>query len=286
MLAGGRREVLVSGEKFTRYLDMYHALLQARWRVIFSWAFLAYVGIGAAFAVLFLLDPGGVAGAKLGDFGDHFAFSIQTLSTIGYGGMSPATTYTEALVVLESFIGLVGVALITGLMFAKLSRPSSRVAFSNVAVVAPRNGVPTLQLRMANERRSRIVSAKVTVSALMSETTAEGQTLVRFFPLHLERESTPMFSLSWLLLHPLDEHSPLHGFTREDFDTRLSLVLVQVTGIEEGFMQTVHVDKTYLPEDIRLNHVFEDMLETPDEDTLLMHLERIHNTAPYAPQES
>jgi inward rectifier potassium channel len=163
--------------------DLYHHLLTLRW-----WAFLlglaaVYLSLNVIFAVLYLIGDGAIANARPGVFADAFFFSVETISTIGYGQLSPATLYGHIVMTGEALVGLMLIAVAAGLMFARFSRPVARVVFSNVAVVAPYNGVPTLTLRLANQRRNEILEAQVSVSLVRDERTVEGEWMRRIYDL-------------------------------------------------------------------------------------------------------
>src|SRR5262249_21672410 len=146
-----------------------------------------YLGINAIFATLYLAGGDCIAGAAPRSLRDAFFFSVQTFSTIGYGVMAPKTLYASVVVTLEAFVGLVTVAMATGLMFAKFSRPTARVLFSDRIVLAPRDGKPTLMLRLANERGNDIIEASFRVTVLKAEVTAEGEMMRRVHDVPLVR---------------------------------------------------------------------------------------------------
>ena len=178
--------------------DLYHLCIRAPWGVLILSLWVGYLAINIAFALAYLSLGNEISSAAPGSFWDAFWFSVQTLSTIGYGSMSPTGWLTNAVATVESFIGLVVVAVGTGLMFAKFSRPTARVAFSDSVIVHHRNGVPCLMFRMANERSSQIVEAQLRVSVIQDEVTSEGHSLRRFHTLRLERSSSPIFALKKL----------------------------------------------------------------------------------------
>src|SRR5262249_50104697 len=146
---------------------------------------------------------------------DAFFFSIQTIPVIGYGEMRPATVYANILVTVEILLGLTMITVATGLVFARFSRPTARVMFSSVAVVTLHDGVPTLMFRAANQRRNQILDAQVSMVLLRDEVSREGASMRRFHDLHVSRSRSPVFALSWTVMHPITETSPLYGFDRE-----------------------------------------------------------------------
>ena len=240
--------------------DLYHFLLNASWRRLLASLAFFYVAGNALFALLYVVDPGGIAGAEPGSFRDAFFFSVQTLATIGYGAMSPRSLYVHLLVTVEAFVGIVGVAMVTGLVFAKFSRPTARVLFSHAAIVTTRDGVPSFMFRMANERNNNIVEAQLHVVFARDEVTAEGESVRRFYDLDLARPRTALFVLSWTAVHPIGASSPLQGATRAMLAGANAEVIASLTGFDETFSQTIHARHVYRPEDIVWQARFVDVL--------------------------
>jgi len=172
--------------------DFYHHIVSWPWTLFLAALSLVYVALNLLFALAYLLGDRAIANARPGAFSDVFFFSVETLSTIGYGQMSPATLYGNIVMTVEALVGVMLVAVAAGLMFARFSRPTARVLFSKVAVVAPFNGVPTLSLRLANVRRNQILDAQVSVSIVRDEHTAEGEWIRRFYDLKLARRRSPI----------------------------------------------------------------------------------------------
>jgi inward rectifier potassium channel len=230
--------------------DIYHYMMEASWpRLILTIAAL-YLGTNVIFATLYLVGGDTISGAEKGSFADAFFFSVQTLSTIGYGVMAPKGPVGSALVTGEAFVGLLGVAMASGLMFSKFARPTARVLFSSKVIVTTRNGKPCLVLRMANGRGNEIVEATLRISVLKPEVTAEGERMRRFHDLVLTRSQTPLFSLTWMVIHVIDEASPLHGETEASLREMNVRFIVTLTGIDSTFAQTVHARTSYFAEDI------------------------------------
>jgi inward rectifier potassium channel len=240
--------------------DAYHYLVGAPWPEVLLWIALAFASVNAIFALGYLL-VGGVANVRPGSFGDAFFFSVQTLSTIGYGVMVPQSGKSNLLVAVEAFSGGVGLALMTGLVFAKFSRPTSRVKFSKVAVIGNHRGRKCLMFRMANEREDRIVQPQLYAVVLRSEDDDEGRNFIRVHDLELARDRHAFLSLTWLVIHPIDDHSPLHDATPDSLRRDRVAVIISMVGIDEGLSQTVYAHYTYRPHDIRWNTRFVDVIK-------------------------
>jgi inward rectifier potassium channel len=260
--------------------DLYHVLLKLKW-----WSFLGlitatYTGINIIFACLYLLTNDGIANAQKNSFLDAFFFSIHTLSTVGYGSMYPQNLAAQIVAAVEIFLGVLLMAILAGIMFARFSRPTARVMFSQVAVICPYHGIPTLMFRAANRRENQIIEAQVKVSLLKSEISPEGQQMRRFYDLNLVRERTPVFALSWVIMHPIDNQSPLFGLSREELASMDSELWVSLTGLDETFSQTIHSRYAYNIEEIRWNHRLVDIFTIKDDGTRFLDLRKFHETQP------
>jgi inward rectifier potassium channel len=274
----GRYNVVRKGMERIRWKDLYLRLLVSSWPWLISIMVGIYVLLNAVFALLYLAIGDGIENARPGSFVDAFFFSVQTMATIGYGKMVPLGSAANILVTAEALIGLGGIAVATGLLFAKFSRPSARVMFSRYAVIAKRNGVQTLMFRVANERDSLIVEAEMHVVILTTETTAEGETMRRFQDLKLTRGRTAIFPMSWTVSHVIDETSPLFGITTEAMQKEEVELVCSLVGIEETFAQTVHARFSYAAQDIRHEHRFVDILSRLPDGTRAVDYTHFHET--------
>jgi inward rectifier potassium channel len=238
---------LEDGEHY--FADLYHHLLTSSWPALLLQIAGTFAIANAIFALGYLFD-GGVANARPGSFADVFFFSVETMATIGYGQMSPNTFIAHALMSTEALTGLIGLALVTGLIFAKFSRPTARVRFSRVAVVSKRDGVPSLMFRMANVRSNQIVEAQIHVVLARQEFTVEGEEVRKFHDLSLSRHRNAIFGFSWTAIHPIDLESPLFGATPESLKASRAGIIVSLTGIDETFSQTIYARYSYSVDDI------------------------------------
>jgi inward rectifier potassium channel len=234
-------------------------MLVLPWRRFLAAGVVVYLLLNVVFAGLFLLVPGSIEHARPGAFEDAFFFSIQTMATIGYGMLTPSGTYANAVVTVETIVSLLFVAFTTGITFARFSRPTAKVNFSRVATIGPYNGVPTLSVRLANARRNQILEADVSLTLLRQERSSEGFWMRRFYDLALSRGHTPVFSLSFTAMHPIDEASPLWGATPESLAADASELLVSVTGLDETMSQTIHARTSYASTDILFGRRFKDI---------------------------
>ncbi|BFM38800.1 ion channel [Synechocystis sp. LKSZ1] len=266
------------GLQFIVHLDLYHWLFALSWRHFLLLVTAFYFGLNLLFAIVFWYLGGGIGNAEAGSFKDAFFFSIQTFSTVGYGSMYPQSLAVHILVTIEIFVGLLCLAVLTGLMFARFSRPTAKILFSQVAVICPFEGIPTLMFRAANQRNNRILEAQVRVSLTRDEMTQEGYLLRRFYDLDLVRSQTPIFGLSWLIMHPITPTSPLYGQTIETL-TEVGVELwVSLTGLDETFSQTIHSRYAYAIPELRWHHRFVDIFyQTPD-GRWCLELGRFHDT--------
>lgn len=246
---GGPIGVVKIGLEKRSFDDIYHFLMEASWARLFVIIAAIYLATNALFATLYVVGGDSIVGAEKGSFLDAFFFSVQTLSTVGYGVMSPKGLLGSTLVTFEAFVGLLGMAMASGLMFSKFARPTARVLFSSKVIVTTRNGKPCLVMRIANGRGNEIVEATLRVSVLKPEVTAEGEKMRRFHDLVLTRSQTPLFTLTWMVIHEINEVSPLFGETEASLREMSVRMIVTLTGIDSTFAQTVHARTSYFAED-------------------------------------
>jgi inward rectifier potassium channel len=258
--------------------DLYHRILTVGWPSFFVIGSMIYIVANFLFAALYLLQPGSITAARAGSFADAFFFSVQTMATIGYGVMSPATFYANLLMTLETAAGLLFLALTTGLIFARFSRPTARVLFSNVAVVGPYNGIPTLSIRLANQRQNQMLAAEVTVTLVRDETSEEGELTRRFYDLTLVRDRSPVFALTFRVMHPIDADSPLYGMTYEKLAEQHAEIVVIAGGIDETLVQPVSARTSYLPHEILWAHRFVDIFGWTEDGRRAIDYRRFHDT--------
>ena len=279
-LPGSGREILSIGLRNTPLRDAYHSLLTTTWLQFFGIVLAAYLGANLLFATGYLAIGDGIEEARPGSFSDAFFFSVQTMATIGYGKMAPRGLAANLLVTVEALIGLLGLALVTGLVFAKFSRPTARVIFSREAVITRFDGVPSLLVRMANERGNQIAEAQAHLVLLRSERTAEGEQVRAAHDLRLRRSHSAFFAFTWLVVHPITPDSPLHGETEESLRAKDVDLVASMTGLDETLAQSVHARHAWTPDQIHWGHRFADVLVTLPDGRRAIDYRKFHDVEP------
>ena len=241
----GGREVIAEGLNLSFWADISHRCMTASWPAFIAGAVLVFVAFNAVFAVFYWVGNQPIANVPGGAYIDYLYFSIETLSTAGYGDMHPQTHYGHFIAAVELFTGIFSMSLMTGLIFARFSRPRARLLFAENPVISSHEGKPTLMVRFANERHNVIGNATARLWMLRNETSLEGTPFRRFYELPLLRNEHPALALSWTLYHVLDEQSPLYGLDADDFDGQEVALMVVVSGYDVVAAQTVHARQTY-----------------------------------------
>jgi inward rectifier potassium channel len=286
--AGRSTPAIVTRGQYTSFFeDVYHRVLAMPWWRFFAYVAAAWTGINAVFAALYAASPGCISGARPGDPEDAFYFSVQTFATIGYGAMAPATRYGHAIVVVEALVGTIGVALVTGVTFAKFARPTARVLFAAKAVVNLRDGVPHLVFRLANWRGNMVVEGQLRVFVLLVEKTREGDTIRVPRELPLVRDRTALFALTWVPMHRIDESSPFWGGTAtlERLRAQRAELFLSFTGIDETIGQAIHSRHRYGLDDIVYNARFVDALVIEADGTRIIDYASFHDVEVLGPPE-
>jgi inward rectifier potassium channel len=279
----GTFNVTRTGFSFFRSLSVYHFLLTISWGQFLSLLIGFYFSVNLLFAFgYYLCGPGALAGSHavtLGErFQESFFFSVQTLATIGYGGLSPAGLAPNLLVTIQALVGGLGIALATGLVFARFSRPNAKIIFSEKAVIAPYRGITAFEFRIVNAKNNQIVNVQATVMLSRLEE-HQGRTLRRFHKLALERDDVSFFPLHWVIVHPIDESSPLYGATaRELIDVDAEFIIL-LTGVDETSSQSVHVRSSYKHDEVVWGSKFADMFTTSSGE-IAVDLRKLHDIQP------
>jgi inward rectifier potassium channel len=264
------------------WTDLYHRSMTVTWPTFFASAALIFILLNAVFAGLYMLGDHPVANVSDQLPLSLFYFSIETLATVGYGDMHPQTNYGHLVATVEIFTGMSFLAVMTGLIFARFSRPKARFVFAKHPVVGNRQGQPMLMIRVANARHNTISQATARLWLVREEVMAEGNIVRRFYELILDRSEHPVFSLSWTLYHAIDETSPLHSIDREELAAADAVLVLNLGGIDDSSAQRLAARKVYSTEDIRWQHRYVDMTSDSAAGRFLIDYTKFHDIVPEA----
>jgi inward rectifier potassium channel len=262
----------------------YLFMISAPWPVFFGLILVAFLVVNSLFAMAYIgvgIDhlKNAEADSPGLDFLNAFFFSAHTLSTVGYGNMWPIGPAANFLAVLESVVGVLGFAIATGLMFGRFSRPSARFGFSKTMLVAPYMGGTSLQFRVVNRRSNNIIDVEARVLLMLVEL-CDGKPQRRYLPLELERPSVLFFPLTWTVVHPIVEGSPLFGITAEQLAQRQAEVLIMMKGHDESFGQSVHARISYRYDEIVWGERFATAFEVEENGDLRIEVDKVSLTTP------
>lgn len=269
-----------AGVWHTYWRDPYHLLLVIPWSGFLGLIVVIYGLLNACFALSYLAGGDGIANAQPNSFWDAFFFSVQTLTSIGYGVLFPKTLFANTVATVEALVGLIGFALVTGLAFARFSQSTARVIFSRFAVITPYNELPTLMFRVANQRGNQIVEAQMRAYLLRDEVSLEGQFMRRLYPLQLLRSQTPAFALTWTAIHPIDSESPLQGQTAKSLAQLRAQVVISLSGIDETVAQAIHAQYLFRSEEILWNYRLVDIIYETSEGDRYIDFTHFHDVMP------
>jgi inward rectifier potassium channel len=274
--------VKLNAKKFD-WRDTYHLILTLSWPGFAAFVFGIYLLINFVFASLYMLNAHAVAEMSPGSFSDAFFFSVETLATVGYGHMYPESFYGHLIAMLEIMVGMFGLAVITGLIFVRFSRPTARMRFSKVAVIAPFDGVPNLMIRLANLRHQAMVEPEFRMIFLRNIITAEGDEVRRFHSLKLEFDHLIAFPAVLTVRHRIDEESPLFGMTPEDFQQQNIHIVASIVGVDTVIVAPVQSFGDYNYEQIEWNRRFVEIYDQNEEGQWTVDYARIDETEDIAP---
>ncbi len=266
----GHREIETLGLSQGFWGDLYHRSMTVYWPVFFGSAAAIFVALNAVFGFLYSLGHEPIANAADNGPLAYFYFSIETLATVGYGDMHPQTNYGHLIATIEIFTGMSFLAVMTGLIFARFSRPRARFVFAKEVVITRHEGRPTLMIRMANARHNTVSRASVRLWIIRAERTKEGDQLRRFYEIKLDRSEHPMFVLSWMLFHAIDKDSPLHGATASDLAEGDALLVLNVGGLDDSSAQQLYARHVYSWRDIRWHHRYKDITSVSPQGRFLL----------------
>ena len=274
----GDREIVADGVHLNFWADISHRSMTASWPSFIAGAVFVFVVFNAGFGLLYWLGDQPISNVARNDYLDYLYFSIETLSTAGYGDMHPQTHYGHFIAAVELFTGIFSMSLMTGMIFSRFSRPRARLLFANNPVIAIQDGEPTLMVRFANERHNIIGNATARLWVLKNTISKEGQPVRRFSELSLLKNEHPALALSWTLYHTLDETSPLHNLDADEMGAASIAIAVVVSGYDVVAAQTIHARKSYDYKDIRFGQRYADILENLDDGRIRIDYGKFHDT--------
>jgi inward rectifier potassium channel len=276
----GQREIVTENIRLVVFNDLFHYFMTVSWPRLFATFAAFFLAFDAIFAVAFFLVPGCIANLNPPGLAGAFFFSVETLATVGYGDMHPQTIYGHTVAMVEIFVGLMSLALITGLMFARFSRPRAKFLFSNTLVVRPIDGRRTLMVRAVNMRLNIVQDVSANMSLARDEVTQEGYYLRRIVDLPLVRARQPLFNLGWTLMHAVDESSPLCRETSESLRESEASIVVIMSGTDESTGQMLTARAQYSHQDIHWNSSFSDILMQDTDGVLHIDYAKFHDVEP------
>ena len=276
----GQFEFLKINTGKREWRDAYHSILSLSWPHFAALLSSVYLAINIVFALLYSIGGNCIAEMPPGSFATAFFFSVKTLATVGYGHMYPATLYGNIIATIEIMVGMFGLAVITGLIFVRFSRPTARIEFTRNVVIAPFDGRPTLMLRVANLRHYSMAEAVFRIMFMKDEQVKEGDVVRRFYSLKLHFDRLITFPVALTLRHTIDEHSPLHGMTAENLQTSDARLVASVVGIETVIQAPVQSQKDYSWRDVRFGERFVEIYTDTGEGRLTVDYGRLHETEP------
>jgi inward rectifier potassium channel len=276
----GDRSVHTRGLPAQPWQDLYHLSMTASWTGFIATIALVFVAINLIFATLFGLHADSIANLSPPGFAGRFFFSVETLATVGYGDMHPQTLFAHVVATVEIFCGVISTALITGMIFARFSRPRARILFARLPVVSAMDGHLSLMIRAANARQNVIVDASAKLRLILRETTREGESLRRIHDLKLVRDQHPIFLLGWNLIHRIDAASALHGRDATSLAAMQASLILTINGVDETTGQTMQARETYSHDAIRWQHRYVDLFVPDGDDREVMDYGRFHDVHP------
>jgi len=276
----GNREIEARGLAGGFWSDLYYRSMTVSWPGFLASAATIFLVLNGGFAFIYFLGDRPIANAVPGRFLDLLYFSIETLATVGYGDMHPQTDYGHLVATVEIFTGMSFLAVMTGLVFARFSRPRARFVFARYPIVAQHEGEPTLMIRVANARHNTISGATARLWLIRGEKSAEGQYFRRYFPLALQRSENPVFALSWTIFHPIDESSPLFGVGPDELAQADALLVLTISGLDDNSAQQLNARYSYSQDHIRWRHRYVDISSNADDGRLILDYAKFHDVRP------
>lgn len=276
----GNRRIVAQGLSTAFWNDFYHRSITVSWSFFVFAVLVSFLALNAFFAVLYALGDNAIAHGEDIGWLRYFYFSIETLATVGYGDMHPQTQYGHIIASVETFTGLFSIALMTGLVFTRFSRPQARLLFARAPVVSPHDGVDTLIIRVANARHNLISNAYAKLWMSHNAVTLEGRQHRRFIELPLVRHENPIFMLSWMVFHSITPGSPLYGLSVDDLRDMEASFILSIRGVDDASAQEIHTRQVYEWDAILWDHAYADILENTEQGFVCVNYTKFHDVMP------
>ena len=276
----GGRDIEARGLASGFWSDLYYRSMTVSWPAFFASAAAIFAVLNCIFAVVFFLGDRPIANAVPGRFLDLLYFSIETLATVGYGDMHPQSDYGHLVATVEIFTGMSFLAVMTGLVFSRFSRPRARFVFAQNPIVAQHDGQSTLMIRVANARHNTISGAMARLWLIRGELSAEGQYFRRYHELKLQRSENPVFALSWMIFHAIEESSPLYGLSRDHLAQSDAWLVLTISGLDDNSAQQLNARHNYTQDDIRWGRRYVDIASNSADGRLLLDYRKFNELTP------
>ena len=276
----GEFNVEKEGLNFWASLDAYHELINLKWAAFFGIIFSLFFSVNLVFAVLYYFSGPEAITHSIGmtpteRFFEAFYFSTQTITTVGYGKLSPNSNFVSALAAIEAFLGFLGFALATGLMFARFSKPRKRLVYSDNAIIAPYKGINALMFRFANSGKNQLIETEVDMVAAIWD---ENDQRRYFQPLKLERNKISFFSTSWTVVHPIAEDSPIYAMSHADMENCQIEIIIMFKAFDDTYARFIYDRNSYLANEIVWGKKFVPLFNNSDQSVMKIDFQKIGDT--------
>ena len=284
-LAG--RHIVGRGLERRVFGDIFHHAMAVSWGRLVAAYFAAIVGVNLLFTLLYALGDRAVTGLHPPSLAELFFFSVEVFGTVSFGGFQPASLYGHVVATFEIILGISSYAVMTGLAFARFSRPKAHLLFTAHPLIAEHQGRPTLMLRVANARHNHVSDAYAKIWLIADDRPNPDHPASharRFYRMTLLRDESPMFILSWTLFHTIDESSPLFGLSAQELAQIEAQLVIIISGFDENYGQEVRARHTYSHEDFRWDHSYVDIIQVPAPGTTHIDYGKFHDIYPNSPR--
>lgn len=274
----GQINIKRRGLSFGQRFSIFHWLINMSWPLFFTFIFLGYILVNIAFGLLYVfIGIDGLSGPHPNGFGgqflDAFYFSSQTLTTLGYGAVSPVATSHNIIATLESFLGLLSFATTSGLLYGRFSKPQAKMLFTKNALISPyKETEKALMVRLVNRNDDQLINVNASLILSWLDDN-EGVKTRRFKKLDLEISHIDMLASSWTIVHPFNEESPFTGWSKEILEDLKVELIVQLDGYDQTYSQQIHTRTSYRYDEFIWGAKFRTVLGSNDDGQSILKLD-------------